>query len=123
MIFAHQSLSQIKSDDVMSALSDCAIRLANSDDEASKLAPSFRATPEYLRSLNRGQFAMFIRDHTKQPLTINVANNPISEWPQMSPSEFQDIQNQMKRYCYEPSKETLSFDDPDDPPVAPTKKG
>jgi hypothetical protein len=63
-IYAHQRTDQIKSANVLSALSNCAIRYANSDDEAKFLAEKLRATPEYLRALPRGAFAAYIRDVT-----------------------------------------------------------
>jgi len=103
MIFAHQALQQIKLDDVKTALADCAIRLANSDDEAAQLAPSFRTTADVLRNLKRGQFAAFMRDHTQKPVVLDVQNNPVSNWPKMSADEFADLRRLMKdRYSFTP---------------------
>ena len=54
LILSHQRLEQIESPNVLSALSNCAVRYANSDDDAKALADRFRTTPEELRSLPVG---------------------------------------------------------------------
>jgi len=100
MIFAHQALQQIKSDDVKAALTDCAIRLANSDEEAPQLAPRMRTDPEFLRDLKRGEFATFIRDKTKKAIALSVPNKPVSKWPKMSLAQLDEIRGEMKSaYC------------------------
>jgi len=52
MIFAHQALQQIKSDDVKAALTDCAIRLANSDEEAPSSRRACERTPSSYSASN-----------------------------------------------------------------------
>jgi hypothetical protein len=69
---AHQRTQQITAANVLDALSNCAIRFANSDEEARYLAPRLRTSPEFLQSLARGTFAAFIRDATPQALAISV---------------------------------------------------
>jgi hypothetical protein len=71
LIMAHQRVAQITSDNVKDALGNCAIRIANSDDDAASLAPRFRVDPGELR-LPIGQFACFVRDKTPQAVTVHV---------------------------------------------------
>ena len=104
MIFAHQELQQIKSEDVRSALANCAVRIANPDKDAKALASDFRTDAEYLQSLERGEFALFIRDHTKKALTIRADNVPVSGWPKMTEEQFQAIREEMReRYSFTPT--------------------
>lgn len=70
LVCAHQRIGQIEPH-VMDALNNCAIRLANSDDDAEALAKRFRVEPAALR-LPRGQFSCFVRDKTPTAVTINV---------------------------------------------------
>jgi len=62
LILAHQRIDQIKAPGVLTALGNCAIRYANSDDEARQLAPRLRTTPDFLQALKVGQFAAYVRD-------------------------------------------------------------
>lgn len=109
MIFAHQAMKQIKSENVLAALADCSIRMANSDEEASQLAPRLRTSPEALRSQAKGHFALFIRDYTKTALAVTVPPRPIDDdkiWPKMTETEFRAIQADMQaKYCYIPTEE------------------
>ena len=66
LIMAHQRTQQITAANVLDALSNCAIRFANSDEEARYLAPRLRTSPEFLQSLTRGKFGAFIRDVTRK---------------------------------------------------------
>jgi hypothetical protein len=50
LILAHQRTDQITNPNVLSAMANCAIRFANSDDEAKYLAPKLRCDPEFLHS-------------------------------------------------------------------------
>ena len=105
LILAHQEIQQIKSADVLGALSNCAVRIANSDEEAPELAPRLRTTPDVLRSLRRGQFALYMRDCTSHPLIIDVANHPVSAWPKMSARDYRRIEDEMRaRYDYAPDR-------------------
>jgi hypothetical protein len=72
LIMAHQRIKQITSENVLDALSNCAIRFANSDEEARYLAPRLRTSPEFLQSLGRGKFAAFVRDLTPQAVAVSV---------------------------------------------------
>jgi hypothetical protein len=72
LILAHQRTEQITSPNVLSALANCGVRYANSDDEARNLAPRLRTTVDFLQSLDRGEFAAYVRDMTKQAISIAV---------------------------------------------------
>lgn len=79
LILAHQRVAQIEPH-VIDALNNCAIRLANSDDDAESLAKRFRVDAPALR-LPVGQFACFVRDKTPQAVTINVPLFDMSIFP------------------------------------------
>jgi hypothetical protein len=70
LILAHQRIAQIEAP-VLDALSNCAIRIANSDDDAEALAKRFRVDAPALR-LPVGSFACFVRDQTSQARTVSV---------------------------------------------------
>ena len=96
LILAHQRTEQITSPNVLSALANCAIRYANSDDEAKYLADKLRTTPEFLRSLRRGTFAAFVRDLTPQALALNIPYHDLSKLPQMTSAEQRVIRDRMR---------------------------
>jgi hypothetical protein len=79
LILAHQRITQIEPN-VIDALNNCAIRMANSDDDAESLAKRFRVDAPALR-LPVGQFACFVRDKTPQAVTINVPLFDTSQFP------------------------------------------
>jgi len=79
LILAHQRVGQINPD-VMDALNNCAIRLANSDGDAEALAKRFRVEAVQLR-LPIGSFACFVRDQTAQACTVSVPEFDMSSFP------------------------------------------
>jgi hypothetical protein len=113
LILAHQCTEQIASPNVLSALSNCAIRFANSDDEAKYLADKLRTTPEFLRSLGRGTFAAFVRDVTPQALALKIPHYDLSKLPQMTAIEQQAIRDRMR------SQFSISKPPPETPKTAP----
>lgn len=97
LILAHQEMQQIKSPDVLGALANCAIRMANSDDEAKELAPKLRTTPEFLQSLDVGTFATFVRDMKLQSaLALKIPYTDLTKLPQMTSAEQQAIRDKMR---------------------------
>jgi type IV secretory pathway VirB4 component len=80
LILSHQRIAQIQSPNVLDALNNCAIRFANSDDDAEALAKRFRVDASQLR-LPRGSFACFVRDVTAQARTISVPEFDLSQFP------------------------------------------
>ena len=96
MILAHQRTTQITSKNVLSALSNCAIRMANSDDEAKELADKLRTTTEVIPSLPRGVFAAFVRDLTPSAVMLEIPYQDLSQMEQMTPAEQQAIRHRMQ---------------------------
>jgi len=80
LTLAHQRIGQIQSPNVLDALNNCAIRFANSDDDAEALAKRFRVDASQLR-LPQGSFACFVRDVTAQARTISVPLFDTSQFP------------------------------------------
>jgi hypothetical protein len=87
MILAHQRTTQITNSNVLDALANCAIRMANSDDEAKYLADKLRSDTDSLRSLPRGTFATYVRDLTSSALALKVPYVDLSKLPRMSAAE------------------------------------
>jgi TraM recognition site of TraD and TraG len=83
LILAHQRTAQLTAP-VLDAVSNCAIRMANSDDEAKYLADKLRTTTDFIRSLPRGTFAAFVRDLTRTALALNVPFVDMNDLPKMS---------------------------------------
>lgn len=95
LILAHQRTAQL-TPPVLDAVANCAIRYANSDDEAKYLADKLRATPEFLRSLPRGTFAAFVRDLTPSALALIVPYQDMSKLPKMTLAEQRAIRDRMR---------------------------
>ncbi len=72
LILAHQRTAQL-TPPVLDAVANCAIRMANSDDEAKYLSTRLRMTTEALQALPRGTFGTFVRDFTPQGIQLKVA--------------------------------------------------
>lgn len=105
MIMAHQRSAQITSPNVLDALANCAIRMANSDDEAKYLADKLRTTTDFIRSLPRGTFATFIRDVTPTALALKIPYTDVSTLPQMTAAEQQAIRERMRaQFSFSPQK-------------------
>jgi hypothetical protein len=130
LILAHQRTQQITSSNVLDALKNCAIRFANSDDEADTLSKSLRTDTEFLRSLTVGTFAAFIRDFTPHALALKIPYTDMSALPQMTAQEQRKIRDQMRRdYSFEQKPETPTHTSPtvlrdgdDDTHTAPSIK-
>jgi hypothetical protein len=83
LILAHQRTDQITVPSVLTALGNCAIRYANSDEEARMLAPRMRTTPQFLQSLHVGEFAALVRDMTPAAVRIHVRPADFSHSPRI----------------------------------------
>ncbi len=95
LILSHQRTAQLSAP-VLDAAANCAIRMANSDDEAKYLADKIRIPPETLRSLPRGSFGTFIRDFSPPGFVLKVPRYDIAKLPRMTDAEFEAIQARMK---------------------------
>ena len=96
MIMAHQRTAQITNENVLDALANCAIRMANSDEEAKYLAPKLRCETEFLHTLPRGTFATYVRDLTPKAVALRIPHTDLSELPKTTALEQTAIQNKMR---------------------------
>ncbi len=96
LILAHQRTEQITNPNVLSAMSNCAIRFANSDDEAKYLAPKLRCEPEFLYSLPRGTFAAYVRDYTTTALALKIPYTDMTSLPRMTAAEQSALRDKMR---------------------------
>jgi hypothetical protein len=99
LILAHQRTAQLSAP-VLDAAANCAIRMANSDDEAKYLSDKLRMDTDTLRSLPRGTFATFIRDRTPNGLAVKVPYIEMNKLPKMSEEEQGAIRDRMRaQFC------------------------
>jgi hypothetical protein len=96
LILAHQRTKQITADNVLDALSNCAIRFANSDEEARFLAPRLRTSPDFLQHLGRGRFGAFIRDLTPEAVAVSVNRVEFGRHGVLSPVEQRALAERMR---------------------------
>lgn len=130
IIMAHQRLNQITSKNVLDALYNCAIRFANSDEDAYALSANLRTTPEFLRQ-RRGSFAAFVRDVTDTAISLRVPPTDLSKLERMTNEEYARLMRHMySEYCLskdtsskhpEPAKPTRQLAINDEPPTALAK--
>jgi hypothetical protein len=97
LIMAHQRTKQISAENVLDALSNCAIRFANSDEEARYLAPRLRTSPEFLQSLGRGKFAAYVRDVTREAVAVFTNRVDFADHRAISATEARLAQERMRR--------------------------
>jgi hypothetical protein len=95
LILSHQRTAQL-TPPVLDAVANCAIRMANSDDEAKYLAPKLRMDVETLQSLPRGTFGTFVRDLTPQGIKLEVSKIDLDSLPKLSEAELGAIHARMK---------------------------
>jgi hypothetical protein len=95
LILAHQRTAQL-APPVLDAVANCAIRMANSDDEAKYLSSKLRMDAEILQSLPRGTFGAYVRDLTPQGIQLKVSRVDLDTWPKMTNAESEAIRARMK---------------------------
>lgn len=95
LILAHQRTAQL-TPPVLDAVANCAIRMANSDDEAKYLADKLRMTTDELRSLPRGTFGAFVRDLTPSGIQLKVSKIDLNSLPKMTDQELSAIRERMR---------------------------
>jgi hypothetical protein len=95
LILAHQRTAQLTAP-VLDAVANCAIRMANSDDEAKYLAPKLRMDVETLQALPRGTFGTFVRDLTPRGIQLQVAKVDLAALPQMTEEELATVRDRMR---------------------------
>jgi hypothetical protein len=121
LILAHQRTEQITSPNVLSALSNCAIRYSNSDDEARYLSSKLRCAPELLQSLKRGRFAAFVRDLTPSAIVLDAPRVDFSDYEQLTPQESDALTAKMREQYGVPLA-VASPSRPEQPSVAENPK-
>jgi hypothetical protein len=95
LILAHQRTAQL-TPPVLDAVANCAIRMANSDDEAKYLSSKLRMDADVLQSLPRGTFGAFVRDLTPQGIQLKVSKFDFDALPKMTDTESNAIRARMK---------------------------
>jgi hypothetical protein len=121
MIFAHQRVDQIKDDDVKSALTNCAIKFANSSGDAFELAVRLGGDtkPEFIRAQKRGQFACYVLDTTETAVSVSVPKIDIAHYPKMTEADFRSVQARSRaRFCQNYTDSPA--DEDDDPATRPS---
>lgn len=113
LILAHQRTAQLTAP-VLDAVANCAIRMANSDDEAKYLADKLRMSADTLRSLPRGTFGTFVRDLTPHGIELHVAKIDLDALPQMTDADIAAIHEHMRTAFTSP----LPAADPEPPAAA-----
>jgi hypothetical protein len=102
LIMAHQRTAQLTAP-VLDAVANCAIRMANSDDEAKYLADKLRTSTEAIRVLPRGTFATFVRDLTPTALALKIPRVDLTALPQISAQQRSVIHERMRQeFGYSP---------------------
>lgn len=117
LILAHQRTKQITSENVLDALSNCAIRFANSDEEARFLAPRMRSSQHFLQHLSRGKFAAFVRDLTPEGVAVSVNKVEFGAFQTLSAAQ-QDALAERMRSRYGRPRQTAKTSPPVEEPDA-----
>jgi hypothetical protein len=109
-VFAHQRLANIKSPNVLDALSNTAIKCAaRTDTDAATLARYMRTTPDFISNQKKLAFAVFARDATSRALSIQVEYGLMENMERMTVDEEREIRQRMReRYCVSPSSTAAS---------------
>jgi hypothetical protein len=95
LILSHQRTAQL-TPPVLDAVANCAIRMANSDDEAKFLSSKLRMDAEVLQSLPRGTFGTFVRDLTPRGIQLQVAKTDLDALPKLTDAELTAIRERMR---------------------------
>jgi hypothetical protein len=95
LILSHQRAAQLTAP-VLDAVANCAVRMANSDDDARFLSEKLRMSPDKLRSLPKGTFATFIRDLTPSGIELKVEKTDLDSLPKMTDEEIAALHKRMQ---------------------------
>ena len=128
LILAHQRTAQLTAP-VLDAVANCAIRMANSDDEAKFLSDKLRMSADMLRSLPRGTFGTFVRDLTPAGIQLQVAKIDLDALLKMTDEETAAVRERMRAFSSappenktEPPAADFSPPIPSGPPVRPASE-
>jgi hypothetical protein len=105
MVFAHQRMANIRSANVIDALSNVGVRMAGGNEtDAAFLSRVLRCPPEFIRDMERGRFAFFARRQTPHgAIEIHVPPNALESLGQMSERDHQALTLEMRRRFAAPS--------------------
>lgn len=107
LILSHQRTAQLTAP-VLDAVANCAIRMANSDDEAKFLSDKLRMSTEALRSLPRGTFGAFVRDLTPSGIRLQVSKIDLDSLPKVTDADLAAIRDRMRNdFASSPPSVTL----------------
>jgi len=123
LILAHQRMSQIKRENVLDALSTCAIRFGSCEAKDGRTLSNYlRADPEMLLAMPKYHFATFIKGMTPHALSIKSPHNVIEDMPTMSDGEYAVICQHMRDLYCSPLRDSSS---PNSAPApnSPTRPG
>jgi hypothetical protein len=102
LVLAHQRKGQIDDPNVVSALENCAIKMANVGAEASYFSKLLHIPEEKINHLPQGHFAMHVRGEGSSIAEIPKASLPFK---QMSEADEMELRERMRR-LYGSSPET-----------------
>jgi hypothetical protein len=106
LILSHQRTGQLEPE-VRDAVSNCAIRMANSDDEAKYLSDKLRLDADVLRSLPKGTFATFVRDLTSSGILLKIPYTDFGKLPKMSVTDWTAVMDRMRaQFSHSPQSQT-----------------
>lgn len=112
--FAHQRLSNIKSPNVLDALSNVGIRMASRNEtDATVLAKRLNTTPEYITNQPIGTFATYIRGHTPTAIRTTFPHLMF----RADGARLADLRNRMHKQ-YSTSIHAAPSPPPSRPPIA-----
>jgi hypothetical protein len=117
LILAHQRTAQLTAP-VLDAVANCAIRMANSDDEAKYLSDKLRMSADALRSLPQGTFGTFVRDLTPHGIQLHVSKTDLDALPKMTDEELTAIRERM-RTAFSSPPPASKMEEPTAPSISP----
>lgn len=121
---ANQRLSQIADTDVQGALLSTAIKFANPfERDARAIAPNMGATPpDFLINRPSGSFAAHIVGMPRA-VSINIPFPNLSVLPRMSPAEYRQLRDDIRRRYAATAPEPSPEDEPASEPGEPEPRG
>ncbi len=122
--FAHQRLANIKSPNVLDALSNCAIKFAGGNvTDAPVLAKYMRTTPEFIADQKPLSFAAFIRGQTQTAVSLQVQYGVMEGMERTTSAEHRAIWDDMDARYYSRPTERLAEASVEEEQSPPAKTG
>jgi hypothetical protein len=107
MIVAHQYLSQLSQKTLDSLYANTSIKFAGgmSDKDAYALARNMRCEPSFIAEQPKGTFASYVRNTTKNAISLKFPFIPLDSVRQMSRAEYAEVRDAMRaKYAVHYSK-------------------